>query len=244
MGQVNQPSDVNSEIRELKRQVQELTKRVGLSSAVISRGGLRIINAGELVLEDEDGVQVFKIGQINFGSGTSMGMRLNYDNGEPAMLLGGSPGDQAWAMFDENGHYVFTCDAETGFGLGRPYLNYRMVPSSAAESVGEGTGSHWPSTTSGSEVKLMQGVNPVWHPRVSVGVSALTIGGGAAQWRLEIGGSTAASGSGPGVQNVAVPGWGTTILPGDSAGFDLYANISGGATRIWVQCDRLYGLQS
>lgn len=243
MGQVNQPSDVNSELRELKRQVQELTKRVGLSSAVISRGGLRIINSGELVMVDENGTVIFRIGKVLFG-GLSSGMELNFDNGEPAFLLGGSPGEQAWALFDEHGHYILTNDAATGYGLGRPYLNYRMVPSSAAEAVGEGTGSHWPSTTSGSEVKLMQGANVVWHPRVSVGIAALTIGGGAAQWRLEIGGTTAASGSGPGVQNVAVPGWGSTILPGSSAGFDLYANVSGGATRIWVQCDRLYGLQS
>jgi hypothetical protein len=243
MGKVNQPTDLNSVIRDHERRLNDLTKRVGLSSAVISRGGLRIIDGGELVMVDENDVVIFRIGKIDFG-GISSGMRLGFDNGKPAFILGGSPGDQVWALFDEHENYIVTNDALSGYGLGRPYLGYRLVPDFAAQAVGEGNASMWPSTTNTTPTKLMRGINPVWHPRISIGVVTTTIGGGNVEWRLDINGNTVASGSGGGAQTVDVPGWGTDITPGDAIGFDLYANATGGATRAWIQVDRLYGTQS
>lgn len=242
MGQVNQPTDVNSKLREHDRLIAELTKRVGLSSAVISRGGLRIINNGELVMVDENETVIFKVGQVNFGAGTSYGMRLNFDNGNPAFLLGGSPGDQAWALYDENLSYVVTNDAASGFGLARPYLNYRLVPTTSAESATPYP--MWPSTTSGSPIGLLEGDNPICHPRMTYRIVTLTAGGGNVNWAIKFGADTAASGTGTSSGIVNTPGWGTTILPYDQRNITVEASVTGGATRAFIQVTRCYGIQS
>jgi hypothetical protein len=242
MGKVNQPSDVNSELRELKRQVAELNKKVGLSSAVISRGGLTIINEGELVMVDENGTVIFKVGQVNFGAGTSYGMRLNFDNGNPAVLLGGTPGDQAWALYDENNNYLVTNDAASGHGLARPYIPLRIVPSSEAQVYGS---SFYPSHTSGSFTRLWYGFNPVFHPRVQIGVATATVGGGTARWRLlingtDVTGEVTSSGS----RTVAVPGWGTSVLPAQTVEFTVEGRTADGASNVLLNVDRFFALQS
>ena len=229
MGQVNQPSDINSEVRELKRQVQELTKRVGLSSAVISRGGLRIINSGELVMVDENEVVIFKVGKIDFG-GISSGVRMGFDNGNPAFLLGGPTGDQVWALFDENQTYLVTNDALSGHGLGRPYFAYPLAPTT--DAVINGT-VFVPSTSSASYVALYEGIPTVWHPRVAyhIGISAT----GVTDWRILVNGTVVFTGSPSASGIFNMPGWGTTINPGDQVTFTVEArNTGGGFTRVRV----------
>lgn len=243
MGQVNQPSDVNSEIRELKRQVAELTKRVGLSSAVISRGGLRIINEGEFTVLNEDDIEAFKVGQVEFGQGSSFGMRVNYEDGTRGIVFGGTPGQQVFALCDETGDYLVTNDSASGRGLARPYLNYRLVPTSSADSSTPWP--MWPSTTSGSAVGLLEGVNPIWHPKFSFRIVCLTSGGGNVDWSLKFNGVTATSGTGSiGSGTFSTPGWGSTILPGAGVNLTVEANVTGGATRAFIQVTRLYGTQS
>lgn len=268
MGQVNQPSDVNSEIRELKRQVQELTKRVGLSSAVISRGGLTITDGGKLTVRYPSGTAALMMGDVvDVDGGGSQGFGLLIQGDDPSydifrarehptvgrqVVIGETGNNVASTLVytdelsirDGGGHQLIATDTASGAGLARPYLNYRIVPSFSAESSGTGVRSLWPSTTSGSAAKVMQGINTVWHPRVSVGILTSTDGGGNVAWRLEVNGSTAASGTGGGSQTVSIPGWGSAVNPGSAVGFDLYANTTGGATRAYIQCDRLYGTQS
>jgi hypothetical protein len=238
MGQVNQPSDINSEVRELKRQVQELTKRVGLSSAVISRGGLRIINEGELVMVDENDVVIFTIGQVTFGAGTSYGMRLNYDNGNRGIVFGGTPGSQVFALCDETGNYLVTNDAASGFGLARPYFSYPLIPTS--DAMIEGT-VLVPSTRSASYVPIYEGQPTVWHPRVSYYVSISATG--VTDWRILVNGAAVFTGSASAAGAFSIPGWGSTILPGNAVTFTIEArNTGGGFTRIRVL--RFEGQQS
>ncbi|MEU6858820.1 hypothetical protein AB0B28_08105 [Glycomyces sp. NPDC046736] len=236
-------------VQQLEQKLRELLSGRRLEDASIGARGLRVIggaitiDGGELKLVSKDGVTVAYWGDVAFGT-QSRGWRFAFDTGSSAFLLGGDTGRQTWALYDNAGNYVMTNDGETGHGLGRPYLNYRLVPSFEAQSFGEGNGSLWPSTANTTATKVMQGINPVWHPRVSIGVSTTTIGGGSATWRLDIGGVTAATSAGGLTQVVPVPGWGSAITPGSSQGFDLYLHCSGGATRARIQCDRLFGLQS
>jgi hypothetical protein len=244
MGKVNQPSDVNSEIRELKRQVAELTKRVGLSSAVISRGGITILNEGDLTMFNEDDVEIFKVGQIEFGEGASYGMQVNFDNGVRGIVFGGSPGSQVFALCDETGDYLVTNDAASGRGLARPYLNYRLVPTLSAQSVGEGVGSMWPSTTSASLIGLLEGTNSIIHPKLSYRIVTTTAGGGNVDWEIRFGSDVAASGTGSAAAVVATPGWGTTLFPTQDRDITVHAAITGAATRGWIQVTSCYGTQS
>jgi len=242
MGQVNQPTDVNSEIRELKRQVQELTKRVGLSSAVISRGGLTIINEGELVMVDENGTVIFKVGQVEFGAGSSFGMQLNYEDGTRGIVFGGSPGQQVFALCDETGNYIVTNDAASGYGLARPYLNYHLVATTSAESSSPWP--MWPSTASGVAIGLLEGRNPVQHPKAYFRIATATSGGGNVNWALKYDGVTAASGTGSAVSIIDTPGWGSTIGYGQTVNITLDASVTGGATRAFIQVTGFYGTQS
>jgi len=242
--------DLQRRVAELERQLRNLTSgrrledaSIGARGITVKGGGSITIDGGELRLIDENGVQVAFFGDVTQDGIVSRGWALSFDTGVKAFTLAGDPGAQFWSLRDGTGAPIVTNDAITGVGLGKPYLNYRMVPSFGAESSGVAT-AMWPSTTSTTPVKLMQGINPVWHPRVSIGVSTTTAGGGNVDWRLDVNGDLAASGTGVGSQTVVIPGWDDTITPGEAVGFDLYANCSGGATRAWIQCDRLYGLQS
>lgn len=242
MGKVNQPSDTNSVIREHGRLIAELFKKVGLSSAVISRGGLTILNEGELVAVNEDDIETFKIGQVEFGEGSSYGMRLNYEDGTRGIVFGGTPGQQVFALCDETGDYIVTNDAASGHGLARPYIPLRIVPSSEAQVYGS---SFYPSHTSGSFTRLWYGFNPVFHPRVQIGVATATVGGGTARWRLlingtDVTGEVTSSGS----RTVAIPGWGTSVLPAQTVEFTVEGRAADGASNVLLNVDRFFALQS
>ncbi|WP_026923286.1 hypothetical protein [Glycomyces arizonensis] len=243
--------DLQRRMAAVERELRNLTSGRRLEDASIGARGLRLleggsltISGGSLIMHDETG----SVGLLYFGP-NSAGQPtwvFSFDDGEVAGGLLGAPGSMHWSWLDRGGRELIGNDGLTGVGLARPYLPYRLVPSFEAEGVGEGAASLWPSTTSTSATKLMQGLNPIWHPRVSIGVATATIGDGNVEWRLDIDGVTAASGTGTGEETVAIPGWGEEdgINPGDTVGFDLYAWCTGGATRAWIQCDRLYGRQS
>lgn len=241
--------DLQRRLAEVERQLRDLTSgrrledaSVGARGIVVRGGGSITIDGGDLKLIDENGVEVVNFGTVSFnGEEGSRGWLFKFDSGDVAFSLGGTPGDQFWGLWDENNNYLVTNDAISGYGLGRPYLGYRMVPSADAQIAGT---SHWPTHTNTSFTKLMQGINPVWHPKVSVGVLTNVAGGGTAHWRLLINGEDVTGDiSGTAVRTVDVPGWGTDITPGQAVGFDIEAYISGG-TRVYIQCDRLYGVQS
>lgn len=200
----------------------------------------------------------FYLGQVRF---------LTRDDGYPQMYIGqsattGKPmtaiyyGDEGStqalivynqdAIFirDPSNNIIFSNDASTQVGIGKPYFTYRLEPAFTAQSVGEGNGSMWPSTTSTSYVDMLIGNNPVWHPRITVGVGNATTGGGSAEWTFSINGTTLHTSTATGTVTVSVPGWGTTITPGESAQLRIAGRCTGGATRAWFNCDRLYGTQS
>lgn len=145
---------------------------------------------------------------------------------------------------DTANNVIFANDSQSGAGIARPYMPLRVVPGFNAQGVGEGAVSLWPSTPNAAYTQMFTGNNPLWQPRISVGVATSTIDGGAAGWQFRINGTTVHTTSGSGSATVNVPGWGSTINPGDVITLEIYGRIEGGATRAWFMCDRLYGLQS
>lgn len=175
-------------------------------------------------------------------------------DGDPTWILNyGDPEENAairvtnndfLAIYDRSQHEVFSTDGETHTGIARPWIPYRLVPGFNAESGGAGVVAHWPSTTNAAYTQMLTGLNPLWHPRISVGVATTTIGGGSAGWQFRINGTVVHTSSSPGSATVDVPGWGTSISPGDVINLEVFGRIEGAATRAWFQCDRLYGRQS
>lgn len=163
-----------------------------------------------------------------------------YRDGTVAWRIQGDVGSQFFAVNDESGNEVFSTDAASVNGLGRPYLNLRMVPSSGTSVVVGGP--FWPAFTNAVYQEVYHGINTIWHPRISIGVQQ-SVTAGTVDWELRLDGVTAGGASGSTSATFNVPGWGTTTLPGASRSVQLFArNTSGTQSRVNV--DRCYGLQS
>lgn len=256
------PADIMRILRELRHAVDQLETARRLEKATIGSGGLRITNEGSLTIEDggdvilidggkllvkggqfelvtDQGIRLAYFGPLNGDSAGNPGWRLNYDSGESALQLQGAVGEQFVAIRDLAEQTVVSTDALSGRGLGAPFIPFRLVPSSGAQQDGT---SFWPSATSSTAVKLMQGINPIFHPRISIGVLISSVTG-VGHWRLDVNGVTViADETVSGVHTVTIPGWATHI-PGTPLGIDLYGWITGGG-RVSIQCDRIYGQQS
>jgi hypothetical protein len=239
--------DVWAAIAELRRMLMDLTSGRRLEDASIGARGLRLldggsftINGGALRMTDETG----SIGLLFFGPGTD-GHRIwafSFDDGEFAFGLQGSVGRSYWAGYDRQGNLLLSNDGQTGVGLARPYVALRLVPSSEAQISGT---SFYPSHTNTTFTRLWTGFNAVFHPRVQVGVATATSGGGSSRWRLVVNGTdTTGEVTGSGIRSVAIPGWGTTVKPGNTVEFAVEGRIADGGTRVFVNVDRFFALQS
>jgi hypothetical protein len=180
----------------------------------------------------EDSARAIEIGRRDT-------ITLRYTNGGLALRITGTRNSQTFQIFDQGGHEVFGTDGlSNGIGLSRPYLSYPMAPTTNAQINGT---VFVPTTTSATYVAIYDGRPHVWHPRVSydIGISAT----GVTDWRLLVNGSVVFTGSASATGNFNIPGWGTTIIPGDIVTFTLEArNTGAGLTRVMVR--RFEGVQS
>lgn len=132
---------------------------------------------------------------------------------------------------DPDSHIIFENDSATGVGLGRPYLNYHLAPTSSAQI--EGT-VFVPSTRSASYVDLYEGRPHIWHPKISydIGINAT----GTTDWRIVVNGFIQFTGSGSASGDIDVPGWGGAITPGQAVTILVQArNTGGGFSRVMVR---------
>lgn len=209
----------------------------GGSATFEDGGGVFIEQGGTLRITDADGVTIAYLGRFTDGT---FGWNFRYDSDDPLFTRQGVEGQQFWGFWDQNRNLIFTSDGITGTGLGRPYLNIPMVPSSGT-SVGTG-GPFWPQFTNASYQEVMYRITTLWHPRITVGVNTDTTSGDV-EWELRINGVTAGSGTNDGSGTFEIPGWGDTILPGHQKSVQLWArNTLGTASRLMV--DNCYGTQS
>jgi hypothetical protein len=187
-------------------------------------------------------------------------IRFITENGDTLAFFGKeSDGDPAWILYygeadnqaairivnndyvsitDRSGHEVLATDGATQVGLSRPYLHYHLAPT--VNAVINGT-VFVPSTSSAAYVPVYEGRPYVWHPQVTydVGISAT----GVTDWRLLANGTVVFTGSPSASGTFAIPGWGTTVLPGHIVTFTLEArNTGAGFTRVMVR--RFEGRQS
>lgn len=238
--------DLVRRVEELERRLREISSGRRLEDASIGARGLRLYGGGGLTIADGGTLRLrsaIGVSLAKFGPGSTGNpeWRLNYDDGGAALNLQGDAGTQHVTVWDLAGNIVFSTDALSRTGVARPYIPMRLVPSWDAQF--EGT-NPWPSTDAESPTRLLQGINPMWHPKVSIGVLTGSTGP-AAHWSVEINGVTVIDDiSGSDSLTVDVPGWGDDITPGDAVGIDVYGWLDTGPGRVWFQCDRLYGRQS
>lgn len=212
------------------------------ASTMVIRGGGMVMEGGLFRLVDRNGVSVVYFGDVTAGEEVSRGFIFRFDSGTLAFAMGGAPGAQSWGLRDRAENLVVSNDADTGVGLARPYIPLHMTPSPEAQTSGT---SFIPSHDATSYTRLWYGFNPIFHPRVEIGVGTATSGGGTTEWRLLINGSDqTGTVSGSGTQTVTVPGWGSTVNPGDTVELTLEIRAAGGATRAFARVDKIFSLQS
>jgi hypothetical protein len=208
----------------------------------------KLSNPGEFIAD-----LTFYLGQVRFLTKNNAYDQVYFGSdtdGDPLTILfyGDSGSTRALQIADANsisirdlnGSPIFSNDSASGAGIGRPYLNIPMTPSSGTSVVVGGP--FWPAFTNVAYQEVFHGLSTIWHPRISIGVQQ-SVTAGTVDWELRLDGVTAGGGSGSGSTTLNVPGWGTTITPGTVRSVQLFArNTSGTQSRVNV--DRCYGLQS
>ena len=206
----------------------------------------KLSNPGEFVAD-----LTFYLGQVRFLTSEDAFDQVYFgsdSDGEPLSVL--FYGDEAStraltignrrsiAIRDPENYLIFENDSLTGVGLARPYLYYHLAATTSAQIIGTVL---VPSTNSAAYVAIYEGRPTVWHPVVSydVGISAT----GVTDWRILVNGTVVFTGS-PSASGVfSIPGWGSSITPGEIVTFTIEArNTGAGTTRVMVR--RFEGRQS
>ena len=116
----------------LNRQAKKAAERARhtLYAAVISRGGLRIQDGGELAVVTGTGVAMFFLGQLVSGSVPFRGMVMRREDGSPFFYTNVADDDPNKVFFawpDRSGNILFSDDASSGVGLARPWLSQPVI---------------------------------------------------------------------------------------------------------------------
>lgn len=122
---VNQPSNLLDRITRLERELAEVRKRVGLSSATISGGDLTVQEGGTIRLKHPNGTIVAQVGNLGQINGEDVwGVQFKRPDGSEAMFVYGTESGAATfvGMRDRAGNIVVSDDGVTGEGLATPYI--------------------------------------------------------------------------------------------------------------------------
>lgn len=192
MGLVNQATNILDRVINLERGLDALRKMAGLTSAIISRGGLTLLNDSFIKMVSTAGYRIFFVGKDDV-SGLQT-FELRRDNGSLVMQLYATGGQQFWGLYARSGSGIALVadDAVSGVGLARPWLSHPLYPlfSMAQNSVYSYLNLPVASVT--AETTLWSGRIPsVTHPRVEVdGLWGQASGVNNSTYRLKINGTT------------------------------------------------------
>ena len=191
MGQVNQPSNVLDQIRELRRELAEVRKAIGLTSATIERGGLTLLNDAFFRMVDDNDIEILYAGPDDQGRQI---VRLRREGGGTVLYTYTiDNGQQYWALTDRTGRIIISDDAETGTGLARPWLPVVLYPLFLPSgTLGDDIGySNLASENLGFDTGLWQGRVSVSHPKIEIhGIWGQASGSNTTTYRLKLAGNT------------------------------------------------------
>jgi hypothetical protein len=189
---INQPTDLISIIQGFRRELDELRRTVGLSSATINRGGLSLLNDAFLKMVSAAGIQIAYLGPDPDIPGTQCIILRRTDGSTVLYTYTHAPsGNQFWALTDKNGRILASDDAASGIGLARPWLSVPMYPlfsQAASSTFGYPT---IDAATIAAEKTLWKGRIPlVSHPKIEIsGIWGQASGSNAATYRLTLNGT-------------------------------------------------------
>lgn len=218
MGQVNQPSNLLDQIKDLRRQFEQFRKNVGLASAILRGGGLTLLEDAFLKMVDDNGVEVLYAGPN--GDGKQV-FALRREGGAAVLATFFTVNGQAWANFDKTGRIVVADDADTG-GLARPWLPVPMYPKFTMAASSVYSYMNLPVASVTSETTLWEGrIGLNLHPYMQInGVWGQASGSNSATYRLKVGG-------------VQVGTWSTgTVEESIKGPFDISAHLESAEPKV------------
>lgn len=193
MGQVNQPTNVLDQIRELRREVAALRKSSGLTSAHIDSGGLTLTNDAFIRMIDDAGFEILYFGPD--GSGKQI-IRIRREGGTLVFFTAFAGGQQYWRLVDRFDRELFSDDTING-GMGSPWFNHPLYPLFSMPASSVYGYMHLPVASVGVETTLWQGRLPlVTHPFMVVsGIWGQVTGSNSSTYNLRLGPSSTLVGS-------------------------------------------------
>lgn len=240
MGQINHPSDLFDTIRDLQRQIDEVRKRVGLSSATISDGTLTVQGTGAIRFVDPSGFERLLIG-------TRADIPLADGSPQPVFFLRDAAGKLRIALYDPDpitdgyqpvawiydhlNHVAFTTDINGG--VAEPWIPVPMY-AQFIDTVGSEATTYRQLPVSGvpgTQVVWEGRIGRVSHPRIQVeGVWGMAIGPGTANYALVVGGTTVGTWSNAGLVNTASAAFDiSTKLTNTHVPVQVTVNVTGAA---------------
>ncbi|SMD24209.1 hypothetical protein [Lentzea albidocapillata] len=234
MGLELHPSNIVDRIKRLEQRVTEVYKKVGLSSAVIRKGGLTLLDDAFFRMVDDNGVEIMYFGPDSEGRQVAL---LRREGGAPVLYTYfAGPGQQYWALTDGAQNQVVADDAFSGQGLARPYL---PLPH------GQTDWNVMPKTTSGSFVTLDEVRYYKQHPRVNMTLRVGATVGTTGEWRVQQDGVTLASGAiANGVLTIAYATFAVTGSHMAPLNLDVQGRVASGAGSITAHIREAGGIQS
>lgn len=186
MAYADQPQDLVSRLRRVEAELADLRRKVGLSSATIRRGGLRLLDDAFFEVISADGDRVARIGELGtFPDGSSQqGVDLRYQNGTSALRIHNpaatDPDDDQFLAIFNGAQIVMSTDANSGFGIARPWLPISFEKARITD---------WPSTVSGSYENVVEAFTHQQHPWFEARVSCNGNPGTTGDCRVMVAGS-------------------------------------------------------
>lgn len=189
MGLVNQATNILDRVVNLERGLEAVRKLAGLTSAIISRGGLSLLNDSFIKMVSSLGFQIFYVGPDSGGVQT---YELRRDNGSLVMRLYKVAGQQFWGLYDRQGNILFSDDAVSGFGIASPWISVPMYPFFTMASATTYSYMNLPVASVASETVLWSGRIPqVSHGFIGAdGVWGQASGSNSSTYRLKVNGTT------------------------------------------------------
>lgn len=174
MAPVNQPADLLSQVQDLRRQLDELRRTVGLSSATINRGGLSLLNNAFLRSVDSNGIERFFLGSTSSFEGVDQPVLFIRDAAGKLRIAMYDPqpatdGYQpVFWVFDHADHVAFTTDKNGG--VAEPHISVPMMQKFRDGTLGldaPDSDPTLPISALGASVTCWEGrISKVSHPRL------------------------------------------------------------------------------
>ncbi len=131
MGQLNQPSNIVDRVSKIERALEAFRKLSGLTSAIIRRGGITLLDDSFLKVVDDQGTRILYIGPNSEGKQV---FALRRENGSLVLQSDYFGGEPFFAMRDQNNVILFSDNAAGSGGMARPWLPIPMYSKFVTET--------------------------------------------------------------------------------------------------------------